>query len=328
MTYRISNLINNPTESAAEDSFLVGTPAAMSWYQKKPFRVHLFALGDVGSMLLIGLRLMGRDCIREIGIYDVRPGIPERWEFELNQIQPPTPTEQGPKVRILKEEELFDCDLFLFCASLRVPPVSETRGDVRMAQFAANSGLVRKIASDAVKAGYQGLFGIVSDPVDPLCKVAMTAGIDPARVKGFGLGVMNARASYFAGKDERFADYLTEGRAYGPHGEDLVIVNSLTHYDEGLSEELTEKTVHANLVMREMGFKPYIAPALSSGAYSILAVLRGEWNYSSVWMDGAYFGCRNHATEAGWEVENPEIPEEVYARCRKAWENLKAISGE
>ena len=52
-------------------------------------RVTLLALGDVGSTLLTGLRLMGGDVISSIGICDVRPGVAERWEFELNQIQPP-----------------------------------------------------------------------------------------------------------------------------------------------------------------------------------------------------------------------------------------------
>lgn len=52
-------------------------------------RVTLLALGDVGSTLLTGLRLMGSDVIGSIGICDVRPGVSERWEFELNQIQSP-----------------------------------------------------------------------------------------------------------------------------------------------------------------------------------------------------------------------------------------------
>ena len=36
-------------------------------------RVTLLALGDVGSTLLLGLRLLGGDVIRSIGICDVRP---------------------------------------------------------------------------------------------------------------------------------------------------------------------------------------------------------------------------------------------------------------
>lgn len=308
-----------------EKTFLVGDSSQMGWLAGKKKRVHLFALGDVGSMLLTGLKLLGADCLSEIGIYDVREHVTERFEFEMNQILPPGETHSLPPVRILPEDELFDCDVFLFCASLRVPPVGEG-GDVRMAQFGANSGLVRQIAGRAAAAGHPGLFAVVSDPVDPLCRVAVEAGIPAPRVKGFGLGVMRARAAYYAAREERFASFLTEGRAFGPHGEDLVVANSLTHYDDVLSRELTEKTVRANLAMREMGFKPYIAPALSSGAHSVLAALRGEWHESSSWFDGIFFGARNRCTPSGIEVENPELPEALFARCRRACENLKVIS--
>lgn len=305
-------------------SFYVGNADMLTW-RKPKVKIHLFALGDVGAMVLIGLRLMGGDVIREIGIYDVRDHVPERWAFECNQIMPPVGASDLPLVRVVKEEELFDCDVFLFCASLRVPPVAEQSGDVRMAQFEVNAGLMKQIAGRAAAEKYTGLFGVVSDPVDPLCKVAVLSGLKPERVKGFGLGVMNARACYYASMNEAFAAYLTEGRAYGPHGEDLVIANSLTAYDNELSLKLTDLTAHANLEMRRMGFKPYVAPAMSSAALTVCAMLRGEWNYSSVWMDGVYFGAKNRCTLAGFEVENPDLPEELYARCQTAYENLKGI---
>lgn len=126
-------------------------------------------------------------------------------------------------MEIVPEEQLFACDVFVFCASRGVPPVSETKMDVRMAQYEANAGLVELYAKKAVAAGFRGLFAVVSDPVDPLCLAAEAAGLNPARIKGYGLGVMNARAAYYAKKDARFASFLTEGAAFGPHGSDLVI---------------------------------------------------------------------------------------------------------
>ena len=81
-------------------------------------------------------------------------------------------------------------------------------------------------------------------------------GLSPEQIRGFGLGVMHARALYFARRDPRLASYLTEGRAFGPHGEDLVLANSLTHYDDALSRELTEKVAHANLEMRSWASSP------------------------------------------------------------------------
>ena len=88
-------------------------------------RVNLLALGDVGSTLLLGLRLMGGDVISSMGICDVRENAALRWEFELNQIQPPSGAALPP-VEIISPEQLFDGDVFLFCASRMVPDTSVT----------------------------------------------------------------------------------------------------------------------------------------------------------------------------------------------------------
>lgn len=87
-------------------------------------------------------------------------------------------------------------------------------------------------------------------------------GLRPEQVQGFGLGVMNARAAYYAKRDGRFSQFLTEGRSFGPHGQDLVIADSIENYNDELSKELTQLTVTANLHMRAIGFKPFIAPGI------------------------------------------------------------------
>ena len=104
-------------------------------------RVNLLALGDVGSTLLLGLRLMGGDVISSIGICDLREGVARRWEFELNQIQLPGPYDALPPVEIVPPERLFDGDVFLFCASRFVPDTAVKTGDVRMAQYQLNREL-------------------------------------------------------------------------------------------------------------------------------------------------------------------------------------------
>ena len=279
-------------------------------------RVNLLALGDVGSTLLLGLRLMGGDVISSMGICDVRENAALRWEFELNQIQPPSGAALPP-VEIISPEQLFDGDVFLFCASRMVPDTSVTGGDVRMAQYGLNRELAASYARMARDRGYQGpvLRGQRSGgPPVPRGAAGEDGGPDgtglrPCQVRGFGLGVMHARALYFARKDPRFAAYLTEGRAFGPHGEDLVLANSIDRYDDALSRELTERVAHANLEMRKLGFKPYVAPALSSGALSLLALLRREWHYSSVYMDDIFMGCRNRLTPDGTiETEHLTLP--------------------
>lgn len=300
-------------------------------------RVNLLALGDVGSTLLMGLRLMGGDVISSIGICDLREGVAQRWEFELNQIQLPGPYDVLPPVEIVSPEQLFDGDVFLFCASRFVPDTAVKTGDVRMAQYRLNRELAALYARKARQARYRGLFCVVSDPVDPLCRAVLTEsnrapsgemdyqGLFSHQVRGFGLGVMNARAAYYARKDPRFASFLTEGRSFGPHGEDLVIANSIRHYDDALSRRLTEQAVRANLRMRELGFKPYIAPALSSGALSLLLCLRGQWHCSSTYLDGVFMGARNRVLPTGTELERLPLPQALQDRLQTTMNRLRAI---
>ena len=126
--------------------------------------------------------------------------------------------------------------------------------------------------------------------------------MEPEQVQGYGLGVMNARAAYYAKQNSEFADFLIEGRAFGPHGQDLVIANSVDHYDDERSKALTKLAIEANLRMRELGFKPYVAPAISSAAISLLLTLRGEWHYSSNFLNGVYMGSKNRTTLDGLEM--------------------------
>jgi hypothetical protein len=239
-------------------------------------------------------------------------------------------------VEIVTPERLFDCDVFVFVASKGIPPVDSGIRDVRMAQYDANAAIVRQYARMARKSRFRGLWAAVSDPVDPL---AMTAylesnrdengnwdgmGLLPEQVQGYGLGVMNARAAYYAKRDPRFSAFLEDGRAFGPHGTGLWIANSLSRYDESLSRELTELAVTANLKMRALGYKPYVAPALSSGALSLLLTLRGEWHYGSVFLNGVYLGCKNRLTPAGIETELlPQTPDALFSHLEEAAALLK-----
>ena len=91
-------------------------------------------------------------------------------------------------------------------------------------------------------------------------------GLLPEQVQGYGLGVMRARALYCAQKTGIDATALC---AFGPHGDGLVIANAPDQgYDDAVSRTLTAAAVTANLDVRALGFKPYIAPGLSSACVS------------------------------------------------------------
>ena len=150
-------------------------------------------------------------------------------------------------------------------------------------------------------------------------------GLLPEQIQGYGLGVMNARAAYFSKQDERFSSFLTEGRSFGPHGRGLVIANSIEHYDDALSRELTELVETANLRIRDLGFKPYVAPAVSSGAMQLLLTLRGQWHCSSVHLGGIWFGVRNRITPYGVETEALSLPDPLFERLLETEHVLKEI---
>ncbi len=296
-------------------------------------RVNILALGDVGTTMLIGLRLLGADVISEIGIMDIRQENLERLEIEINQVGYPFDTHKLPEIRILDEETLFDCDVLVFCASRGVPPVTvdsaEQVEDVRMAQLDANREIIKHYATLARKAEYKGMVAVVSDPVDNLAAAFLDAAeLMPWQIQGYGLGVMNMRALYYSRKEPEgsMSLYETEGRAFGPHGQDLVIANSIEHYDEEASLRLTELATSANLKVRELGFKPYIAPAISSAAVPILLTLRGEWHYGSVYLGdsarGAFMGVKNRLTESGFEYEDVPLPDALYKRILNAYTTL------
>lgn len=299
--------------------------------------VNLVALGDVGSTLLIGLRLLGGKHIEKIGVYDRNENRLKRWEQELNQIVHPTNPEEFPPIVPIPKEKLFDCDMFVFCASKGVPPIDSQVDDVRMAQFEANKEIIREYAVMARDENFKGIFAVVSDPVDLLCKVAFLEsnkddkgnldfnGLASNQIIGYGLGVMNARACYHAKKSKDTIHFIKEGRVFGPHGEGLIVADSIINYDEKLSDYLTYKTLNTNKDIRNLGYKPYVAPSLSSGALSIIATINGDWFYGSTYMGGAYMGARCRLINGQLEVEQLELPIKLFEKIKLTHERLVSI---
>ena len=301
--------------------------------KKSGLTATLVGLGDVGGTLLIALKLLGRELSR-IAIYDPNEALCRRYEMELNQVLPPDGAPL-PEIAICSQERLFDCDLFLFTASRGVPPVGSDVQDVRMAQFARNREMLAGYARRARETAFGGLFCQISDPVDQLCRAVFlesnrdasgafdAAGLLPEQVRGFSLGVMAARAVYHAKKDG--IDF-SGGRVYGPHGADLIVANHPQNYDEALSARLTQETVTANLRVRELGFKPYIAPALSSAAVSLLRLVRGEVCCSAIPMGGAYFGCRSRTTSAGILTQREALHPALFRKIEEVQQRLERFS--
>ncbi|HOS70134.1 MAG TPA: lactate dehydrogenase, partial [Bacillota bacterium] len=65
--------------------------------------------------------------------------------------------------------------------------------------------------------------------------------------------------------------------------------------------------------------------ALSSGALSILATIRGQWHYSATFLGGVYMGARNRLNASGIELERLPIPEELFQRLKNTYESLRKM---
>ena len=201
-----------------------------------------------------------------------------------------------------------------------------------MAQYEANRTMIAAYARMARAANFKGLFCQISDPVDLLARAVYLEsnrgeaghfdwqGLLPEQIQGFGLGVMAARARYYAPQLNLDPEEL---RVYGPHGAGLVAANLPNKgYDADVSEELSRLTREANLRVRDLGFKPYIAPGISSAAGSILPLFRGEVHHGAVPLGEAYFGCRSRFTANGLETFREPICEELLAKLEQAYRDL------
>jgi len=62
---------------------------------------------------------------------------------------------------------------------------------------------------------------------------------------------------------------------------------------------------------------------------SILAMLRGEWHYSSNYIgdetDGAFFGALNRIAEGKIEFEDVLLSEKLFARIQQSYQNLREL---
>lgn len=319
--------------SVLNTAFPGGFDFADRWFGPRPdpYKVTLVGLGDVGGTVLTGLKLLGQE-IKEIQIFDYNQAQCKRYAMELNQVLPLSPDRPMPKITVCREDQLFDCDLFLFTASRGVPPVGQEGQDVRMAQYEANRAMLAAYARRARAAQFQGIFCQISDPVDLLARAVYLEsnrgeaghydwqGLLPEQVQGFGLGVMAARARYYA---ETLDLDPNQVEVFGPHGQGLVAANRVDDgFDPELSDQLSKLTREANLRVRDLGFKPYIAPGLSSAAISILQMLRGEWHYGAVSLGSAYFGCRSRFTGLGLETLREPLHGELVERLEKVYNQL------
>jgi hypothetical protein len=307
----------------------------LDWAPPEQWNVSIVGLGRVGGTLLIALRSMGGEKIKKIGIFDTNEKSLSRWEQEANQIIDGSGDRRYPTVKILKSEEIFQADLVICCISMGDSESEQGVKDIRKFQLEANSRIIDYYAQRARKNNFNGIFAILSEPVDLLCQNAFFAsnineegeldgkGLAADQIRGFGLGVMHGRTIYYAEQEVTLKHYLDKGRVFGPQGPGLVVIDDINHYNREKSLYLTKKVLQANTELIKIGFKPYIAPAVASGALSLLNLMERKWHYSAGFLGEIFWGSRNRQTPVGLEWEQFYLTPELLEDLNDSYQSLK-----
>jgi len=301
-------------EGGAGWTYLAGAPGldrylkALAEPRKfQDFVVGISGLGRVGGLAASALAATdaSRTRIGTLLVHDSDPGNLERMRQELATVASWRGAVPLPRVAAADLPELFRrCDAFLFAAAPAVPPLGAP-GDVRLAQFGPNRAALRDALAAAVAADFTGLFLVISDPVELLAQASFHdsnapdgrfsgQGLAPERVAGLALGVMWGRALARAREAGQGARVARTGVPYGPHSTDVLVFDDPAGPDPGLSRAMTEAARTGNYRVRELGFIPFIGPALSSVALALPDLLAGREVLASSFVDGIYFGapCR------------------------------------
>ncbi len=310
--------------------------------------VGISGLGRVGGTAAAALSTVPSAVsgIRTLLIHDGDAANQARWAAELASVARWQEQETLPTVvSVSQADMLARCDIFLFAAAKDVPPLG-TAGDVRLPQFAPNRPILQEALAAAREARYAGLFCVISDPVEVLAQAAFHdsntdaagvfhgQGLAPERIAGLALGVMWGRALAVArerGQGDRVARC---GAAFGPHSTEVLAYDDPAHPDLELSAAMSEAARRGNYRIRDLGFFPYIGPALSSIVTALPRLLARQEILASPLVDGIYFGTPTH-----WDwglipsprALAPQVQETVtqlHARHRALLQGLALYKGE
>jgi hypothetical protein len=295
-------------------TYLAGTPGLDRYLKamaepprRQGFVVGISGLGRVGGLAASALAAMDavHSRIGTLLIHDSDSGNLERMRQELASVASWRGHVPLPRVEAAPLPELLRrCDAFLFAAATAVPPLGAS-GDVRLPQFEPNRAAQRIALDAALEADYTGLFCVISDPVEVLAQASfhdsnapqgafLGLGLAPERVAGLALGIMWGRAlarAEAAGQGLRVA---RRGVPYGPHSTDLLVFDDPADPDPDLCRAMTQAARTGNYRIRELGYIPFIGPALSSIVLTLPRLLAGREVLASSFVDGVYFGapCR------------------------------------
>jgi L-lactate dehydrogenase len=166
--------------------------------------------GAVGSTLLYNLTL--KAVVPEIVLIDLDH---ERAEAEILDVEQGIP--YGPQLHIRAGgyEECRDAELLILAAGAKQKP-----GESRIDLLTRNVSVTRAVVRSALNHGFEGIFLIITNPVDVLTCVAWKeSGFPTARVIGSGTVLDSARLRDYLARHCGVSPLNIHGYVLGEHGD-------------------------------------------------------------------------------------------------------------
>ncbi|MBR2460532.1 MAG: L-lactate dehydrogenase, partial [Clostridia bacterium] len=109
----------------------------------------------------------------------------------------------------------YDADIVAIAAGVGQKP-----GETRISLLNRNAAIFRKVISEVIKSGFDGVFLVATNPVDIMTRIVIReSGFDPRRVIGTGTTLDSARLRYLLGDYFSVDSRNIHAYVIGEHGD-------------------------------------------------------------------------------------------------------------
>lgn len=191
-------------------------------------KIAIIGAGSVGSTLAFDLCVKG--AVTEIALIDSNR---EKAEAEILDIKQGSPLGRSINIEAADYSSCRDCGIAVITAGARQKP-----GETRVDLMERNIAVMKSIVKSILDSGFQGIFLVITNPVDVLTWVAFAESGFPAhRVIGSGTILDSARLREYVARHCKVNPQNIHGYVLGEHGDtsfpawSLVTVGGI-HFNE------------------------------------------------------------------------------------------------
>jgi L-lactate dehydrogenase len=177
---------------------------------QKPNKVAIIGAGSVGCTLAFNLSLKG--AVTEIALVDTNR---EKAEAEILDIKQGASLGRPVHIAAADYSECRDAGIVVITAGAKQRP-----GETRIDLLQRNVGIVSSVTRSVVEAGFEGIFLLITNPVDVLTWVAFAeSGFPTSRVIGSGTTLDSARLREYVARHCGVNPQNIHGYVLGEHGD-------------------------------------------------------------------------------------------------------------